>query len=107
MDAAQQQLVEYVRGAFGDRAALTEPDDIAPWLTDWRGRWTGKSDAIAAPATTDEALAIVAKAGQLGVRLTLQGGNTSMVGGATPPEDGSTLILTTRRLNRIRRIETG
>src|SRR3546814_1794894 len=34
----------------------------------------------------------------------LQGGNTSMVGGATPPADGSALILSLRRMNRIRSI---
>ena len=37
-----------------------------------------------------------------GVALVPQGGNTSMVGGATPPADGSALILSLRRMNRIR-----
>ena len=46
-------------------------------------------------------------AAELGVPLVPQGGNTSMVGGATPPDDGSALIVSLRRLNRIRAIEPG
>ena len=33
-----------------------------------------------------------------------QGGNTGMVGGATPPADGTALILSLRRMNRLRSI---
>ena len=48
---------------------------------------------------------MVRLAGEHGVPLVPQGGNTSMVGGATPPADGSALILSLRRMNRIRNID--
>ena len=48
---------------------------------------------------------MVALAADHGVALVPQGGNTSMVGGATPPEDGSALILSLRGMNRIRLID--
>src|SRR5436190_9661769 len=48
---------------------------------------------------------MVAMAAEHGVALVPQGGNTSMVGGATPPDDGSALILSLRRMNRIRSID--
>ena len=102
--ADRQRLIAAVRERFGERAALTEASDIAPWTTDWRGRFHGKADAVLEPKSTDEVAAIVVMAGQLGVSLVPQGGNTGMVGGATPPEDGSALILSLRRLNRIRSI---
>ncbi|CAN5168318.1 FAD-binding oxidoreductase [soil metagenome] len=38
------------------------------------------------------------------VPLVPQGGNTSMVGGATPPANGSALLLSLRRMNRLRAI---
>jgi FAD/FMN-containing dehydrogenase len=107
MSSAQQTLIEEVRAWFGDRAVVTDANDIEPWLTDWRGRWHGKSAAILQPQSTEEAALIVAKAADLGVALVPQGGNTSMVGGATPPDDGSALILSLRRMNRIRSIDTG
>src|SRR3546814_9779256 len=43
-------------------------------------------------------------AAEKNVPLVPQGGNTSMVGGATPPADGSALILSLRRMTRIRSI---
>ena len=107
MNAAQQRLVDQVRARFGPRAAVTDTADIAPWLTDWRGRWTGASAALLQPGSTEEVAAIVALAAELGVALVPQGGNTSMVGGATPPPDGSALILSLRRMNHVRSIEAG
>jgi FAD/FMN-containing dehydrogenase len=84
---------------------VLSPRDIAPWVTDWRGRYTGKSAAVLSPGTVEEVAAVVALAAEHGVPLVPQGGNTGMVGGATPPVDGSALILSLRRMNRIRAID--
>jgi FAD/FMN-containing dehydrogenase len=105
MTPAQQSLVDEIRVRFGERAAITDAADIEPWLTDWRGRWHGQAGAILQPSSTGQVAGIVALAGQSGVALVPQGGNTSMVGGATPPDDGSALILSLRRMNRIRLID--
>ena len=107
MTPAQAHLVEQLRARFGATVALTDPAGIAPWLTDWRGRWHGASPAVLQPDSLDAVAAAVALAREGAVALTPQGGNSSMVGGATPPADGRSLILSLRRLNRIRAIETG
>lgn len=99
------ELIDAVRDEFGPKAIVTEPADIEPWLSDWRGRWHGRADAILQPSSTAEVAWIVGKASEAGVALVPQGGNTSMVGGATPSEDGSALILSLRRMNRIRTID--
>src|SRR5687767_12179786 len=104
MTPAQQHLVAMARERFGDRAAITDPADISPWLTDWRGRWHGASPAILQPESTEAVAAIVAQAAALGVPLVPQGGNSSMVGGATPDANGTALILSLRRMNRVRAI---
>ncbi|GAA4755553.1 FAD-binding oxidoreductase [Sphingomonas daechungensis] len=102
-----QNLVENVRNRFGDRAAITEPSDIEPWLTDWRGRFHGQTPGILSPASTEEVADIVRMAAAHRVALVAQGGNTGMVGGATPPPDGSALILSLRRMNKLRSIGAG
>ncbi|MGH6614271.1 FAD-binding oxidoreductase [Sphingomonas sp.] len=104
MTSAQSLLIESVRAALGPKAVLTDPADIDPWLHDWRGRYHGASPAILAPDSTAGVATIVALAGEQGVALVPQGGNTGMVGGATPPTDGSALILSLRRLNHIRSV---
>jgi FAD/FMN-containing dehydrogenase len=104
MTPQQSRLVAAVRSRFGARSVSTDPHAIAPWLVDWRGRYRGAAPAMLSPGGTEEVAAIVALAAECGVPLVPQGGNTSMVGGATPPADGRALILSTRRLNRIRRV---
>ncbi|HEU0283701.1 MAG TPA: FAD-binding oxidoreductase, partial [Sphingomicrobium sp.] len=100
-------LIDEVLQRFGPKAAVTDPSDIQPWLTDWRGRFHGRSQAILSPGSTEEVAAIVRLAAEHRVPLVPQGGNTSMVGGATPPADGSALILSLRRMNRLRSIAPG
>lgn len=104
MSPEQQNLIETVRERLGPKAVVTDHDTIAPWLTDWRGRFHGDAPAMLAPASTEEVAAMVRLASEAGVPLVPQGGNTGMVGGATPPADGSALLLSLRRMNRIRSI---
>jgi FAD/FMN-containing dehydrogenase len=99
-------LLDAFADILGPKGMITDPDDIAPWLTDWRGHYHGATAAILSPASTQEVAACVRIAAEHGVPLVPQGGNTSMVGGATPPSDGSALILSLRRMNRIRKLDT-
>src|SRR3546814_16365646 len=105
MTPSQAALIDHLRDRIGPKAITTERDAIAPWETDWRGRWHGHAPALLSPGSTQEVATIVAAARARGVALVPQGGNTSMVGGATPPEDGSPLIVSLRRMNRLRGIE--
>jgi FAD/FMN-containing dehydrogenase len=104
MSPGQSALIDVVRDRFGPRAVITDAADIAPWLTDWRGRVHGASAAILSPGSTEEVAAIVTLAAEHRVPLVPQGGNTGMVAGATPPADGSALLLSLRRMNRLRAI---
>lgn len=105
VEQAINSVIHAAREILGSRGIVEDANDIAPWLTDWRGRYHGAAAAILSPANTAEVAAIVSLAAQYRVPLVPQGGNTSMVGGATPPADGSALILSLRRMNTIRRID--
>src|SRR3954465_8990490 len=56
------------------------------------------------PCSTEEAVKIVKLAAERRGPLVPQGGNTGMAAGATPPADGSAILLSMRRMNRIRSI---
>lgn len=105
MTPAQRTIVDSFAARFGAKSVVTDADSIAPWLTDWRGRWQGAAPAILAPDSVEGVAAAVTLAIEHRVPLVPQGGNTSMVGGATPPADGSALILSLRRMNRMRWID--
>lgn len=102
---AQTRLIHAIREALGECSLTTDADRIAPSLTDWRGRFHGAAAAMLLPVSTAEVATMVRLAAEHRVPLVAQGGNTSMVGGATPPADGSALLLSTRRLDRIRRLD--
>ncbi|QDC36399.1 FAD-binding oxidoreductase [Sphingobium fuliginis] len=97
-----QDVIARFTALLGEKRVVTDADDIAPWVSDWRGRYHGAAAAILQPESTGQVAAAVRLAADLGVPLVPQGGNTSMVGGATPPADGSALILSLRRMNHIR-----
>lgn len=105
MTPAQTAMLDALAGTLGDKGVVTDRSAIAPWETDWRRRFHGHAPALLAPSSTAQVAAIVAAAAQHRVPLVPQGGNSSMVGGATPPADGSALILSLRRMNRLRRVE--
>jgi FAD/FMN-containing dehydrogenase len=104
MTDAEAQLIEEAGQKLGSKGVITDPKEIEPWTTDWRGRVHGASPAILAPASTQEVVEIVKLAAAQRVPLVPQGGNTGMAAGATPPADGSAILLSTRRMNRIRSI---
>jgi FAD/FMN-containing dehydrogenase len=104
MTDAQARLIAEAEHRLGSKAVITDQRDIEPWLTDWRGRIHGAAPAILAPASTEEVAEIVRLAGEHSVPLVPQGGNTGMSAGATPPADGSALLLSMRRMSRIRSI---
>jgi FAD/FMN-containing dehydrogenase len=89
---------------LGPQGFITDRSDIGPWLTDWRGRYHGESKVLLAPRTVQEVAEIVRLAAEAHVAIVPQGGNTGTVAGATPPADGSALLLSLRRMNSIRSI---
>ncbi|WP_296676656.1 FAD-binding oxidoreductase [Novosphingobium sp.] len=98
-------LLDELSAILGPRGLDRDPDTVGPWLTDWRGRYTGRALGLAAPASTDELARVVKACRRAGVPIVPQGGNSGMSGGATPDTSGSALLLTTRRMNAIRSID--
>ena len=90
---------------LGERGLTRDAELLQPWLTDWRGRYTGQALALASPASTEEVSALVRLCGQYGVPIVPQGGNSGMSGGATPDSSGETILLSLRRMNSIRRLD--
>tara|TARA_R110002033_G_scaffold94527_3_gene143786 strand:- start:5710 stop:7164 length:1455 start_codon:yes stop_codon:yes gene_type:complete len=98
--------LEQMRLAVGAKGFTTTVEDMVPWLTDWRGRYTGAAAAMVSPASTEETAAIVRIANENAVAIVPQGGNSGMVGGATPDTSGQSIILSLRRMNNIRAIRS-
>ncbi|HZV55760.1 MAG TPA: FAD-binding oxidoreductase [Rhodocyclaceae bacterium] len=96
-------LIDSLRAALGVTHVLTETVDTAPYLTDWRGRYTGTALAIVRPRTTAEVAEVVRLCAQAGVAMVPQGGNTGLCGGGIPC--GGEVVVSLTRLNRVRAID--
>ena len=57
------------------------------------------------PASTEEVAAVVRICAEARLPIVPQGGNTGLVGGGVPPEDGHNIVLALGRMNRIRAID--
>lgn len=93
-----------LRSMFSGRLH-TEPDAMAPFLTDWRGKWSGRAMAVAQPDSTADVSTVLRWCHDHRVPVVPQGGNTGLSGGATPDESGHALLLSLTRLNRVRAID--
>jgi FAD/FMN-containing dehydrogenase len=102
--AAETFLAE-ATALLGARGLTRDPDLMEPWLTDWRGRYTGRALALASPASTEEVAALVKLCAKHSIAIVPQGGNSGMVGGATPDASGRSMLLSLRRMDKVRRID--
>jgi FAD/FMN-containing dehydrogenase len=107
MARVSPSLADKLAGLLGPKGFTADPGAMAPWLTDWRGRFRGAAAALLSPASREDVLEIVRLCAAEGVALVPQGGNTSMVGGATPDASGTAMIVSLRRMNHIRSLDAG
>jgi FAD/FMN-containing dehydrogenase len=89
-------LVDILTGIVGDRHVLVAPDLRSAYETDWTRRFTGEARCVVRPADTAEVAAIVRACADAGVGITVQGGNTGLVGGGVPA--GGEVLLNLGRL---------
>ena len=89
----------------GERYAIREEADMAPYLTEWRDRYRGKAALVLKPGSTDEVAAILKCANDARVGIVPQGGNTGLVGAQIPDESGSQVVLSLERLTHVRGVD--
>lgn len=100
-----QNFINQLSEILEKQYILTQDEDKAPYLTDWRKRFTGKALAVLLPSNSNEVAAIVRLCAQHQISLVPQGGHTGFCGGATPDNSGKQVILNLKRMNQIREVD--
>jgi FAD/FMN-containing dehydrogenase len=98
------ELIEKFRAIVGDKYAVTDKADIAPYVTEERDLFHGRSPLVLRPGSTAEVSAICKLASEHRIALVPQGGNTGLVGGQTP--HNGEVVVSLRRLDKIREVDT-
>ncbi|MCJ8207838.1 FAD-binding oxidoreductase [Pseudomonas sp. RGM2987] len=81
-------------------------EEAAAYLTDKQGRYVGQVIAAVHPGTAEEVAAVVRACVASQTPVVVQGGNTGLMGGATPNADGRAVLLLLDRMNRVRAVDT-
>jgi FAD/FMN-containing dehydrogenase len=101
-------VLDRLEAIVGSKGLIVDPAGMEPWLTDWRGRRKGTALCVVQPATTAEVAAVVRLCAEERQPVFPVGGNTGLCYGAVP-ENGSDdrpgIVLSLRRMNRIRAID--
>jgi len=90
---------------LGGDGLLTGEADCAPFLVDHLGRCRGRAVGVAQPRSVAEVSQLLALCAAERIGVVPHGGNTSYCGGAIPDESGRQLVVSLRRMNRIRSID--
>jgi FAD/FMN-containing dehydrogenase len=90
---------------IGAGQVVTDKAQMQPFVTDWRQREIGNALAVLKPGTSEEVAALVSLCALHTVCIVPQGGNTGLVLGSIPDQSGDAVVLSLRRLNRIRSID--
>jgi len=97
------ELIAKFRGIVGDKYAVTDAADIAPYVTEERDLFHGRSPLVLRPGSTAEVSEICKLASDHRIALVPQGGNTGLVGGQTPHH--GEVVISMRRMDRIRDLD--
>lgn len=97
------ELIARFRAIVGDKYAVTDAADIAPYVVEERNLYQGRSPLVLRPGSTAEVSAICKLATEKKIALVPQGGNTGLVGGQTP--HNGEVVVSMRRMDKIRDID--
>ncbi len=93
------------RALLGDAHVISDEAGMAPYLRDWRGRFTGRALAVLRPADTEQVSATVKLCVDARIPMVPQGGNTGLVLGSVPDASGTAVVLSLARMQTVRKVD--
>ncbi len=103
--AIPSSCVQAIKDLLGPQAYLESGQDRAPFEVDFRGIHRGQTPLVALPGSTEQVARLVRYCAQQQIGIVPQGGNTSYCGGATPRAGNTEIVLSLRRMHRIRSLD--
>jgi len=103
MTRPSEDTLNRLRAIVGPKGWISEPHDLAPYLTEWRGRYQGATPLLLKPGSVEDVAAIVKICAETQTAIVPQGGNTGLVGGQIPY--GDEILLSLTRLCSVRELD--
>jgi len=105
MTHSAPEVLNRLTDILGDKNVLLNPGDMAKYLDEPRKKFHGSAAAVLRPQTTGQVSEVLKLANETGTAIIPQGGNTGLVGGQTPDDSGTQIILSLERLNKVRQVD--
>lgn len=103
--ASRDTAFDEIAAIVGAANVVTDAFAMQPYLVEERGLYRGAARAVVRPGSVEEVSRLLALCNARGLKIVPQGGNTGLVGGQVPSQAGDEIVLSLRRLNRIREID--
>ena len=98
-------MIERFVEIVGEANAIRAQAPMQPFMTEWRGTYHGRAALVLSPGSTSEVSSILKLASETNTKIVTQGGNTGLTGAQIPFEHGGEILLSTRRLNKVRKVD--
>jgi FAD/FMN-containing dehydrogenase len=98
-------VLERIREIVGPEGWISDAGAMHPYLVDRRELYHGRAPMVVRPASTDEVSRVVGVCAESATAIVPQGGNTGLCGGAVPHDDGSEIVLSLSRMERVREVD--
>ena len=98
-------IMQALRDIVGEKGLIADEQGKQPFVIDWRGSTVGSAAVVVRPASTEEVSRVVKLCFKHGIAVVPQGGNTGLMGGATPWPNHSGIVLWLGRMNRVLNVD--
>ena len=98
-------VLEELKAAVGNGGWRDSPQDVAPFVTDFRHLYHGATPLVLFPQSVAAVSHVLRICDREETALVPHGGNTGYCGAATPDESGTQIVLSLRRMNRARSVD--
>ena len=103
--AIPSSCLQAIKDLLGPQGYLESDEERAPFEVDFRGSHRGRTPLVALPQSTAQVAQLVRYCADQQIGIVPQGGNTSYCGGATPRAGNNEIVVSLRRMNRIRSVD--
>ena len=100
-----EDLIDRLVAIVGPKHVVTDTGDMAQYLTEPRDLFAGRARCVVRPGSTAEVAAVLALCSETGTRIVPQGGNTGLVGGQIPGNTGDEVLLSLKRMDKVRELD--
>ncbi|MCR4267210.1 FAD-binding oxidoreductase [Nitratireductor sp. ZSWI3] len=102
------EILQRLGTILGEKGLIADPAEMAPFVTDFRGRWKGEAVAVALPASTQQAAETIRLAAAHDLPIYPLGGNTGLCYGAVPAGGSGRkagIVVGLARMNALRSVD--